>query len=138
MKGNHKWHKYFFELAYVTAKMSKSNRLKVGAVLVKDNRVIACGYNGLPKGYEPDVLEDENNVTKPQVIHAEVNAVLSCAEHGISCKGATLYVTHSPCESCAALIIQAGITQIYYMEEYRISSFDTFSRCNVDVTQFKK
>lgn len=109
----------FLEVAEVIAKRSKSTRLKVGAVLVKDNRIIATGYNGLVSGVKPDVLEDENGVTKKEVIHAELNCIISCARNGVSCEGSTLYLTHSPCESCAALIAQSGVKKVIFKEYYR-------------------
>ncbi len=133
MESGCKWHKYFIKFAILTASMSKSKRLKVGAVIVKNNVILSTGYNGLPSGYEPDILEDENGITKNEVIHAELNAILHCAKFGRSCIDATLYVTHSPCKSCAALIIQSGIKQIYYLHDYRISSIDIFEKCNVKV-----
>lgn len=127
-----KFKKFFMNIAYEASTLSKSKRLQVGAVIVnKDMRIIATGYNGLPSGYEPDVLEDDNGNTKPEVIHAEVNAILSCAKYGISCKDCMLFVTHSPCESCASLIIQSGITHVYYAEDYRISSHELFTKCNI-------
>lgn len=106
------------DIALRTALMSKSERLKVGAVLVLDKRILSVGFNGLPSGMEPDILE-ENNVTKPEVIHAELNCILNCAKQGISILGATLYITHSPCQSCASLIVQSGIKQIIYKDDYR-------------------
>ena len=109
----------FLDMAEVISKRSKSKRLKVGAVLVKDNRIIATGYNGLVSGVEPDILEDENGVTKPDVIHAELNCIISCAKNGVSTDGSILYLTHSPCESCAALIAQSGIKEVIYKNEYR-------------------
>lgn len=133
MENGNRWHRYFMDLALITASMSKSQRLKVGAVIVKNNTIISSGYNGLPSKYEPDILEDDNGNTKAEVIHAELNAILHCAKNGTSCNGATLYVTHSPCKSCAALIIQSGIKQIYYLNEYRISSMEIFNVCNVKV-----
>ena len=109
----------FLKVAEVIAERSKSTRLKVGAVLVKDKRIISTGYNGLVSGVVPDVLEDENGVTKKEVIHAELNCIISCARNGVSCEGATLYLTHSPCEACAALIAQSGIKKVIFKEYYR-------------------
>lgn len=111
----------FIKVAEVIAERSKSTRLKVGAVLVKDNRIISTGYNGLVSGVQPDVLEDENGVTKKEVIHAELNCIISCARNGVSCEGSTLYLTHSPCQSCAALIAQSGIKKVIFKNDYRDS-----------------
>ena len=124
----------FLEVAEVIAKRSKSTRLKVGAVLVKDNRIIATGYNGLVSGVQPDVLEDENGVTKKEVIHAELNCIISCARNGVSCEGSTLYLTHSPCESCAALIAQSGIKKVIFKEYYRdLSGIEKLKSYGVEV-----
>lgn len=129
-----KWEKYFSQIATLTASMSKCERLKVGAVLVFGNRIIATGYNGLPSGYEPDICECEG-LTKSEVIHAEINVILDCAKRGISCSGATLYITHSPCNSCASSIVQAGISEVKYLEDYRTCSKEIFEKCNVKLTK---
>lgn len=124
----------FLKVAEVIAERSKSTRLKVGAVLVKDKRIISTGYNGLVSGVEPDVLEDENGVTKKEVIHAELNCIISCARNGVSCEGATLYLTHSPCESCAALIAQSGIKKVIFKEYYRdLSGIEKLKSYGVEV-----
>lgn len=124
----------FLEVAEVIAKRSKSTRLKVGAVLVKDNRIIATGYNGLVSGVKPDVLEDENGVTKKEVIHAELNCIISCARNGVSCEGSTLYLTHSPCESCAALIAQSGVKKVIFKEYYRdLSGIEKLKSYGVEI-----
>jgi len=111
--------KMFLDVAAVVAQKSKSTRLKVGAVLVRDNRILSTGYNGLVSGTVPDVLEDEDGVTKKEVIHAELNCIISCARNGVSCDNSILYLTHSPCQACAALIAQAGIRKVIYMDDYR-------------------
>lgn len=122
-------------VALLTSQLSKANRLKVGAVLLSNDRIIASGYNGLPRGFTPDVLEDENNVTLPNVIHAELNCILNAAYHGISTKDTTLVITHSPCRHCAALIAQAGITQVYYIDQYRDDTgIKELEKYNVQVT----
>ena len=124
----------FLKVAEVIGERSKSTRLKVGAVLTKDNRIIATGYNGLVSGVKPDVLEDENGVTKKEVIHAELNCIISCARNGVSCEGATLYITHSPCESCAALIAQSGIKKVVFKEYYRdLSGIEKLKSYGVEV-----
>jgi len=113
------WDDTFMSIANTVALRSKGNRLKVGAVLVRDNRILSFGYNGLPSGYEPDILEDDKGVTKPDVIHAELNCILNAAKEGISLKDSILYVTHSPCRHCAALIKQSGITKVVFGNYYR-------------------
>ncbi len=131
-----KWDKYFSQISKLTASMSKCERLKVGAVLVRENRIIATGYNGLPSGYEPDICE-ECDKTLSEVIHAEMNVILDCAKRGISCSGATLYVTHSPCNACASSIAQAGISEVKYLEDYRTCSNHVFEKCNVKLIKLE-
>ena len=94
-------------------------RRKVGALLVKNQMIISDGYNGTPSGFE-NICEDENNVSKPYVLHAEANALTKVARSNNSSDGATLYVTASPCHECSKLIIQSGIKRVVYGEEYRI------------------
>jgi dCMP deaminase len=113
------WEETYMKLANYISERSKSRRLQVGAVLIKNNRIISTGYNGLVSGVEPDILEDKDGNTKPDVIHAELNCILSCAREGISVEGSTLYITHSPCLACAALIAQSGISKVIYQTEYR-------------------
>lgn len=112
-------HKLFFDLAIRIGNESKSKRLKVGAVIVKNNRILSTGYNGLPSGFTPDILEDESGHTKSEVIHAELNAIINAAREGTSIKGSNLYITHSPCKHCTSLIIQSGIVNVYYLKEYK-------------------
>jgi len=97
---------------------SKAKRKKVGACIVTRNDVTLSGYNGTPKGWD-NVCEDENNVTKPEVIHAELNCVLKAAREGISLTGSVCYVTLAPCVSCAAMLFQAGIVRLVYKHKYR-------------------
>lgn len=106
-------------MAKIWAENSYCQRRKVGALVVKDQMIISDGYNGTPSGFE-NVCEDENNVTKPYVLHAEANAITKIARSGNSSEGATMYITASPCIECAKLIIQAGIKRVIYSEKYRI------------------
>ena len=89
------------------------------ALIVKDKMIISDGYNGTPSGFE-NICEDENNNTKPYVLHAEANAITKVAKSGNSSDGATLYVTSSPCLECSKLIIQAGIKRVVFTENYRL------------------
>ena len=107
-------------MALIWAENSYCKRRQVGALLVKDKMIISDGYNGTPSGFE-NVCEDENNVTKPYVLHAEANAITKVARSNNSSEGATLYVTSSPCIECAKLIIQAGISRVVYADNYRLS-----------------
>ena len=137
----------YMQNAYQFAELSYANRRKVGCVIVKDKQVISFGYNGTPHGFDneceeasivyyenPDIAVDlmeqgyecDNGVchkhgatTKPEVLHAESNAIMKVAKSTMSCDGAELYTTTCPCFGCAKLIIQAGISKVYYTETYR-------------------
>lgn len=113
-----KWVDAYMDTAYRFAQLSSAKRLQVGSIIVKDNRIISIGYNGMPSGWSND-CEDENNVTKPEVIHAEANAIIKLARDGESGKGATLFCTHAPCVHCAKLIYGSGIDTVYYRDFYR-------------------
>lgn len=109
----------YLRMARIWAENSYCVRRKVGALVVKDRMIISDGYNGTPIGFE-NVCEDENNVTKPYVLHAEANAITKLARSSNNSDGATLYVTASPCIECSKLIIQAGIRRVVYGEQYRL------------------
>lgn len=111
--------KRYLRMASIWAENSYCIRRKVGALIVKDKMIISDGYNGTPSGFE-NSCEDENNLTKPYVLHAEANAITKIACSNNSSKDATLYVTAAPCIECAKLIIQAGIKRVVYSEPYRI------------------
>jgi dCMP deaminase len=110
--------KRYLEMARTWAKNSYCKRLQVGALIVKDRMIISDGYNGTPEGFE-NVCEDENNKTKPYVLHAEANAITKVAKSNNSSDGATLYITTSPCMECAKLIIQSGIRRVVFCDNYR-------------------
>ena len=119
-----KYDAVMIDTAKIWAKQSKCNRLKVGAVLALEGRVIMCGYNGTVTGTdncceEPSHEGSEFLVTKASVLHAEKNVILFCAKKGISVEGATLYVTHNPCSQCAADLAQSGIKRVVFAEFYR-------------------
>ncbi|MBQ8056555.1 MAG: dCMP deaminase family protein [Paludibacteraceae bacterium] len=109
----------YIRMAAIWAENSYCKRRQVGALMVKDNMIISDGFNGTPSGFE-NVCEDEDNKTKPYVLHAEANAITKVARTHNSSEGATLYVTTSPCIECAKLIIQSGIKRVVYNESYRI------------------
>ena len=111
--------KSYLAMARIWGQNSYCQRRKVGALLVKDKMIISDGYNGTPSGFE-NICEDEQQVTKPYVLHAEANAITKIAKSNNSSEGATLYVTASPCLECAKLIIQSGIKRVVYSEKYRI------------------
>ena len=124
-------HRYI-EMAEIWAKNSYCKRRQVGALIVKDKMIISDGYNGTPSGFENDC--EDNNVTKPYVLHAEANAITKVAKSGNSSEGATLYVTASPCIECAKLIIQSGIKRVVYSEEYRLDDgLKLLSRAGIEV-----
>jgi len=108
----------YLRMARIWAENSYCQRRQVGALIVKNKMIISDGYNGTPSGFE-NVCE-ENNVTKPYVLHAEANAITKIARSNNSSDGATLYVTDSPCIECAKLIIQAGIKRVVYARKYRL------------------
>ncbi len=108
----------YLRMARIWAENSYCKRRQVGALIVKDKSIISDGYNGTPSGFE-NICEDEEDRTKPYVLHAEANAITKVAKSGNSSDGATLYVTASPCIECAKLIIQAGIVRVVYSEIYR-------------------
>lgn len=110
--------KRYLRMAGIWAENSYCKRRQVGALIVKDKMIISDGYNGTPAGFE-NVCEDENNVTKPYVLHAEANAITKVARSNNSSENATLYITDSPCMECAKLIIQAGIKRVVYSKKYR-------------------
>ncbi|KAA6350573.1 dCMP deaminase [termite gut metagenome] len=129
--------KRYIRMATVWSENSYCQRRKVGALIVKGNMIISDGYNGTPSGFE-NVCEDENNVTKPYVLHAEANAITKIARSNNSSDGATLYVTASPCIECAKLIIQAGIIRVVYSEQYRLGDgIDLLKRAGIDVVYLK-
>ena len=107
----------FINIAKEIGTLSYCTRSKVGAVLVKDGNVISFGYNGTPAGMDNGC--EENDVTKDEVIHAEMNAILKAAKSGNAVDGSTLYLSLSPCQNCCKLIIQSGIKRVVYLEGYR-------------------
>ena len=109
----------YLRMARIWAENSYCTRLKVGALIVKGQMIISDGFNGTPSGFE-NICEDENNVSKPYVLHAEANAITKIAQSHNSSQGATLYVTASPCIECSKLIIQSGIKRVVYGETYRL------------------
>ncbi len=127
----------YLRMARIWSENSYCQRRQVGALIVKDKMIISDGYNGTPSGFE-NVCEDENNVTKPYVLHAEANAITKIARSGNNSEGATLYVTDSPCIECSKLIIQAGIRRVVFARAYRLSDgIDLMRRAGIEVEQLK-
>ena len=147
--------KYCLNIAVQCAKQSTAIKLKVGAIIAKDNHIISDGYNGTPKGFnneceycniglknctKPKITlckECEHFKTKPEVLHAESNAIMKCVKDGISTKDATLYITHSPCIDCAKLIIQAGIKRVVYLAKYhKNDGILLLNKANIKIEQY--
>ena len=130
--------KRYMRMARIWAENSYCKRRQVGALLVKNQMIISDGYNGTPSGFENN-CEDENNVSKPYVLHAEANAITKIARSHNSSDNATLYVTASPCIECAKLIIQAGIKRVVYGEQYRImDGVELLIRANIEIIYLEK
>ncbi len=137
------------KVAETYASLSTAVRLKVGAIVVKDNRVISIGYNGMPSGWDNNcedeigyVLDDNGYVvetrlkTKSEVLHAETNAIAKLARSNESGLDAAMFITHAPCLDCAKLIYQSGISKVYYRNAYRESAgIDFLKKSNINVEQ---
>ena len=122
----------YLRMARIWAENSYCKRRQVGALVVKDKMIISDGYNGTPSGFEN--ICEENNVTKPYVLHAEANAITKLARSSNNSEGSTLYVTASPCIECSKLIIQSGIKRVVYAEKYRLTDgVDLLKRAGVVV-----
>lgn len=147
--------RYCLNIAIECARQSTANKLRVGAVIAKDNHIISDGYNGTPSGFDNKCelcTKDTDNCTeikfckdcecfktKPEVLHAESNAIMKCAKDGIATKDTTLYITHSPCIDCAKLIIQAGIKRVVYLDKYRKDDgIELLKKANIKIEQYGK
>lgn len=133
--------------ALLHAKLSKARRAQVGAVLVTSHGVTLTGYNGTPTGRSNDCevlvktslpyLFEDTLVTKPEVIHAELNCIMKAAREGVSCIGATVYVTLSPCIQCSAMLVQAGVKRVVYKQQYRDDSgVELLKSCGILVQSY--
>ena len=123
----------YLKMALEWAKLSYCKRRQVGALIVKDRMIISDGYNGTPTGFE-NVCEDEKNYTKWYVLHAEANAIMKVSASTQSSKGATLYITLSPCKECSKLIFQSGITRLVYNKEYKdTSGLDFLKKSGIEI-----
>ena len=133
----------YMKTAETFAELSHARRLHVGAIVVKDDRIISIGYNGMPSGWdnncEDAVQHSDDTVTlktKPEVLHAETNAIAKLAKSNESGLDASLFVTHAPCMDCAKLIYQSGISNVYYRNSYRESTgLDFLEKSGVKVTK---
>ena len=134
----------YMKTAEVFAELSSARRLHVGAIVVKDDRIISIGYNGMPSGWDNncedyyglDLKGNPTLVTKPEVLHAETNAIAKLAKSTESGLGATMFITHAPCLDCAKLIYQSGIGSVLYRNSYRNTDGVTFlKKSGVQITQ---
>ena len=132
--------------AEVYSRLSTAKRLQVGCVVVKDNTIIGIGYNGMPSGWDNNceeeiiVEEDEKFIkglkTKPEVLHAETNALAKIAKSTNSSDGASMFITHAPCIDCAKLVYQSGINSVYYRNSYKnTEGLDFLKKCNIKIEQ---
>ena len=129
------WDEYFKEIVQVTAKRSPCERLQVGCLLVKDNRIVSQGYNGFLPGYPHESIVRDNH--EQATVHAEQNAIADCAKRGVSCANSIAYITHYPCIICTRLLLSSDIKEIKYINDYKndelVSIFCT--QKNVSITQ---
>jgi len=134
----------YMDVAERFAKLSSAKRLQVGAIIVKDDRIISIGYNGMPAGWTNEceevieIHEDGGTITKTkdEVIHAEANAIAKLAKSSESGDGSTMFLTHAPCIHCAKQVYTAGIKKIYYRNSYRDTiGIDFLNRCGISVEQ---
>jgi dCMP deaminase len=139
---------YFMDVAERTSQLSHARRLQVGAIIVKDSRIISIGYNGMPAGWDNSCeyevtlfangLDYKELRTKPEVLHAETNAISKLARSTEAGDNSTLFCTHAPCIDCAKLIYQSGINSVYYRDTYRDDSGVKFlEKSGVNVTQYE-
>ena len=143
----HKFIEAYMDVAERFAQLSSATRLQVGAIVVKDDRIISIGYNGMPSGWDNccedwDGEDDWGNTilkSKPEVLHAESNAIAKLAKSPESGAGATMFVTHLPCIDCAKLIYQSGIATVYYKNEYRSTQgLEFLNKSGVEVIHHHK
>jgi dCMP deaminase len=130
----------YMQTAKIFADLSHARRLHVGAIVVKDDRITSIGYNGMPAGWDNNCEDEINNElrTRPEVLHAESNAISKLARSSESGDGSVMFITHAPCIDCAKLIFQSGIRQVFYGEEYRSrDGIEFLEKCRVEVQQVK-
>jgi dCMP deaminase len=132
----------YMDVAYRFAELSHARRLHVGSIIVKDDRIISIGYNGMPAGWENNcelTQEDGTLVTRPEVLHAEMNALMKLAKSTESGNASSIFITHAPCMDCAKSIYQAGILEVFYSEDYRTNNGIAFlKQCDIKVRKIDK
>ena len=128
---------FYIKIAKTISEASYCQRKKVGAIIVKNDNIIAIGYNGTISGFN-NICELPNGLTRPDVLHAESNAIAKCAKSENNSLGATMYITLSPCYECSKIIIQSGIIRVVYLEEYRdLAGVDLLNKAGVIVSLLK-
>ena len=127
------WDTYFKKITLVTSERSPCERLQVGCVLVKENRIVSQGYNGFLPGCPHQSIVRNNH--EQATVHAEQNAIADCAKRGVDCNNSTAYITHYPCIICTRILLAAGISKIKYIHDYKNDELvEVFTnQCNVDV-----
>jgi len=139
---------YYMRVAELTSTLSYAKRLQVGSVIVKGNKILATGYNGMPSGWDnecetTEIVELDEKfvkqlVTKQEVLHSETNAIAKVSASTESSEGATMFCTHAPCINCAKLIYQSGINSLYYRNTYRdTSGIEFLEKSGVSVTKYE-
>lgn len=128
------WNDYFKNIVECTATRSACDRLHVGCILVKDNRIISQGYNGFLVGHpHVSVIENDHEIA---TIHAEQNAIIDCAKRGVGCNDAIAYITHFPCINCLKMLVQSGIQKIYYIHDYK-NNEELIRKLKIDIPIIK-
>tara|TARA_Y100000389_G_scaffold98745_2_gene95444 strand:- start:6901 stop:7308 length:408 start_codon:yes stop_codon:yes gene_type:complete len=127
------WNEYFKEIVQITSKRSSCERLKVGCLIVKENRIISQGYNGFLPGLPHESIIRNNH--EQTTVHAEANAIADCAKRGVSCLGSIVFITHFPCINCFKLMAASGIKEIRYINDYRnddvVKKLSEISKINI-------
>jgi dCMP deaminase len=133
-----KYDTMYMNMTEVLAAASVATRLKVGCLIVKDNLIMAEGFNGTPAGWATNVCEDDDGLTSDITVHAELNSLMKASRHGRATNGATLYCSHAPCNNCSKHILSAGIVRVVYKNTYRCSrGLDILLAGGVEVTQLQ-
>lgn len=128
------WNEYFKNIVLTTSTRSSCNRLHVGCILVKDNRIISQGYNGFLSGHPHESIVINNH--EIATIHAEQNAIIDCAKRGVNCNNSIAYITHFPCINCLKILVQAGIEKIYYIHDYK-NDYENIKKLNINIPIIK-
>lgn len=127
---------HYIDVAHLVSELSYDSKIPVGSIIVKDHQIISQGYNGTPSGMSNDTRVD--GITKPEVVHSEMNALMKLAKNGGGSNGAVFYCTHSPCMECAKAIVQAGIERVVYTNQYSIESLKFLKERGLSLEQVNR